>query len=111
MDSTIIELAPEYPEYVLVFYGGISGWEQSRGYRSHVYLKQGDTRNWLLYFYDPIRLAQDLENEDFVAENGLVVLNDVTVDNMVNAVKTLIQLDYFSNQKIFSAIEIEQFLR
>jgi len=106
MEEHIINLTPECVEYSLIFLGGISGWEQSRGYRSHVYLKKDSMQNWPLYFYDPVRLSQDLEGCSYITEHGLIIVNDVTIDRIVSTVKSLIEDDYFSYQKCFTTSEI-----
>src|SRR5215813_7489981 len=55
-----------------------------------------------VFFYDPIRLAQDLQSETksghaFIAEPGLIVIPRVTLAFMEAAVKTLFEQGYFDN--------------
>ena len=55
-----------------------------------------------MFFYDPIRLAQDLESEmqsgdAFIAEPGLIVIPRVTLAYMEAAVKKLFEKGYFNN--------------
>ncbi|MDR1141225.1 MAG: hypothetical protein LBL62_05995 [Planctomycetaceae bacterium] len=110
-DDKVFILSPEYEDYALVFAYGLDGWETERGYRSHVYLTNVDKHEYYpLLFYEPGRLAQDLEYEKYIAEPGLVIIEDVTVENMVNTVKKLLNEKYFSNQHIFSWDEIKIYL-
>ncbi len=71
-----------------------------RGYwaYSHVELDNGARRQ--VVFYDPVRLRQDLEEESrqgkpFVAEKGLIVLKDVTRENMEAAISKLAEEGFF----------------
>lgn len=71
-----------------------------RGYwgHSHVELANGVTRP--VVFYDAVRLQQDLEEESsqgkpFIAEKGLIVLKDVTRENMETAIQNLVDEGYF----------------
>jgi hypothetical protein len=55
-----------------------------------------------LFFYDPVRLAQDLENglargAVCIAEPGLVVVPRVTREYMQKAVNQLFENGYFNN--------------
>lgn len=55
-----------------------------------------------VFFYDPVRLAQDLESEreagrPFIAEPGMIVLEEVTRANMENAVKHLAESGFFDH--------------
>ena len=54
-----------------------------------------------VFFYDPIRLAQDLETdarfgEPFIAKPGLIVIPSVTLEYMEKAVKILYKKGYFN---------------
>jgi hypothetical protein len=53
-----------------------------------------------VFFYDAVRLAQDLEEEakagrPFIAEPGLIVLERVTLANMEKAVRELYAQGFF----------------
>jgi hypothetical protein len=53
-----------------------------------------------LFFYDPVRLAQDLEEEakfglPFVASPGLIVIPRITRSTIEAAVQKLVEEDYF----------------
>ncbi len=71
-----------------------------RGYwgHSHVELANGVTRP--VVFYDTVRLQQDLVEESsqgkpFIAEKGLIVLEDVTRENMETAIANLVEEGFF----------------
>ncbi len=73
---------------------------QARGYRSHVWAELASGERYPLVFYDPVRLAQDLESEaesgnPFLAEPGLIVLEEVTRENMQAAIDRLAEDGYF----------------
>ena len=65
-----------------------------------VELPNGDRRE--VFFYDPVRLAQDLEvgmrsGEPFIAEPGLIVIPEVTLTYMNEAVNRLFDKGYFES--------------
>jgi hypothetical protein len=54
-----------------------------------------------LFFYDPVRLAQDLESDvkhgrPFVAHRGMVVVPELTRDAILDVVGRLVDEAYFS---------------
>ena len=73
---------------------------QARGYIRGVTVETADGKRHPVFFYDPTRLAQDLVEETklgrpFVAEKGMIVLNDVTLENMMGAVRWLARHGFF----------------
>ena len=107
-----VSLIPEHPDYSLIFIGGFSERDAHetpmRGYLSNSYLvNKSHCFFWPLFFYEPIRLAQDIEYEGYVAELGLIIIDDVTMGKMVAATKKLILSHYFEKQKIFTLDEIK----
>ena len=55
-----------------------------------------------VFFYDPVRLAQDLETDlkfgdTCIAEPGMIVIPRVTLDHMERAVSQLYEKGYFNN--------------
>jgi len=65
-----------------------------------VELPSGDRIN--VFFYDPVRLAQDLASDTqsgdaFIAEPGLIIVPKVTLAYMEGAVKKLFEKGYFKN--------------
>lgn len=74
----------------------------SRGCLSHVLVEQQDGRTYTVEFYDSTRLAQELEYEVSagrmcVAEPGMIVVPEVTQDNMLTAVRALTSEGYFEH--------------
>jgi hypothetical protein len=97
-------IASQKPE--LIFEGGFDEREalecRDRGYRSHVCVKFSNGECYPVVFYDPVRLQQDLEGEakmgnPFIAEPGLIVLPEVTLDNMNKAVWQLAENGFFES--------------
>ena len=73
---------------------------RDRGYLSHVLIEVDGHRLFPVIFYDPIRLQQDLEvsakhGRPFVADPGMVVLPDITIEAMQEAVQCLCQEGFF----------------
>ena len=74
---------------------------RDRGYLSHVMVKVDD-HLYPIYFYDPVRLRQDLEESakhgsPILAEPGMIVLPEITLDAMENAVQLLCQQGFFDH--------------
>ena len=92
------------PKPQLIFEGGFDEREatesRDRGYRSHVWVELASGERYPVVFYDIVRLQQDLEHEaaegnPFIAQPGLVVLLEVTKENMERAVCCLAEDGYF----------------
>ena len=72
-----------------------------RGYVSHVYVVTETGQYYPVFFYDPVRLSQDLEENmknglyPFVAEPGMIVVPEVTIEAMISAVEILHRGGYF----------------
>lgn len=88
----------------LIFEHGLTeknAWEASmRGYLSHVWVELDDGSRHPIFFFDPTRLAQELASEaasgrPFVAERGLIVVAEVTLENMEHAARTLAAEGFF----------------
>ena len=74
---------------------------RDRGYLSHVVVEINGQNLYPVVFYDPIRLQQDLEESarhgrPFVADPGMIVVSDITMDAMQEAVQRLYQEGYFN---------------
>lgn len=74
------------------------------GYRGAVTVELEDRSRRSVVFYDIVRLQQDLDEElkrgaPFIAEPGMIVLNEVSLDNMKAAVSQLQDQGYFSRLK------------
>lgn len=94
------------PRPQLIFEGGFDAREaaesRDRGYRSHVWVEFASGERYPVVFYDIVRLQQDLQHEaqegnPFVAEVGLVVLPEVTKENMAKAVCCLAEEGFFES--------------
>jgi hypothetical protein len=65
-----------------------------KGYARNVHVKAADGRSWTLYFTDLSRLRQDLDDakgrgECYFAEPGMIVLSEVTIEIIRNAIEGL----------------------
>ncbi|MET0638336.1 MAG: hypothetical protein ABWZ25_20055 [Chitinophagaceae bacterium] len=60
-----------------------------KGYCNDILVILPDFTKFKVCFYDPIRLSQDLEDEGYIAEPGLIVIKDVTRSNMERTVYEL----------------------
>lgn len=88
----------------LEFEGGFDEREQcearDRGYRSHVWAILGNGTRHRVTFYDVTRLSQTLDDEcaagrRFFTEPGLIVVPEVTAENMEAAARTLATEGFF----------------
>ena len=76
---------------------------KDRGYLSHVFVKINGAQFYNLTFYDYVRLGQDLEEEtknsgdSFIADTGIVILPEIRLDNIKNAVMTLEKKGFFKH--------------
>jgi hypothetical protein len=80
-------------------------WEaREKGWLQGVEVRFGTGDSQSLFFYDPVRLAQDLDAESkqgkpFVAVPGLIVIPEVTREAITRAVNGLVESGYFQVQK------------
>jgi hypothetical protein len=75
---------------------------RARGYLSHVQVQLDNGNIYSIVFYDAVRLKQDLEEEvklglAFIAEPGMIVLEDITFECMQAAVDRLDQEKFFES--------------
>jgi len=75
---------------------------RGRGYLSHVLAQLGEGRLYPLFFYDAVRLQQDLEESakygrPFVADPGMIVVPEITLDAMKQAVEQLSRESFFDH--------------
>ena len=73
-----------------------------KGYFAGPVVELEDGSRYELYFYDPVRLAQDLERSaaegiPCIAEVNLVVVPEVTPAAILAAVERLVQIGYFGH--------------
>ena len=94
------------PRPQLIFEGGFDVREaaesRDRGYRGHVWVEFANGERYSVVFYDPVRLQQDLDDEvkegnPYVAEAGLIVVPEVTKENMEKAVCLLAEEGFFES--------------
>ena len=78
-----------------------SGWEMTaKGYLENVEVRFDDGSRFRVCFYDPVRLAQDLQRmaelgSPYFAEPGLIVIPEVTKDAVRQAVLGAAENDFF----------------
>lgn len=75
---------------------------EARGYLSHVFVKLPSGAKVSVVFYDIVRLQQDLEEEaklgrPFIADPGMILLENVTIPNMQAAVSKLFLEGFFDS--------------
>jgi hypothetical protein len=75
-----------------------------KGWLDHVRVQLPDGTRYAVFFYDPVRLEQDLaENVKlgvaYVAEPGLIILPEVTPAAIRSAVEALWRQGYFNTLK------------
>jgi hypothetical protein len=101
-------MATETSTYTIVFpdwYDDRCEWETpAKGWLSGVEVHLADGRRYGLTFYDPVRLAQTLEDDArrgqrYFAEPGLVVLPEVSTATIQAAVPDLLRGGYFDSLK------------
>jgi len=73
---------------------------RDRGYLSHVFVEIDGIQLIPLFFYDPVRLQQDMQSEaengrPFIAYPGMIVIPEVTRQAMQQAIENLLQEGYF----------------
>jgi hypothetical protein len=71
-----------------------------KGYLSHVEVGLVDGRRYVVNLIDPVRLAQDLEAEaatgrPYIADPGLIVLQEITTRSITEAIHTLWREGFF----------------
>ncbi len=72
-----------------------------RGYRSHV-LVEVDDQLYPVFFYDPVRLQQELQastakGDPYVAEPGMIVVPEITLAAMQTAVEKVHKEGFFEH--------------
>jgi hypothetical protein len=85
-------------------------WEQEtplKGYLSDVEVRLEDGSRYKLYFTDPVRLQQTLDDDaalgrPYYAEPGLIVVPEVTTQAIQQAVHGLVRDGYFKSLKPIS---------
>lgn len=75
---------------------------RNRGYLSHVLADFGDGRLFPLFFYDPVRLQQDLEERSahdraFLADPGMIVVQEISLETMERVILQLCAEGFFEH--------------
>jgi hypothetical protein len=75
---------------------------EARGYLAYAAVELSDGMRYPVVFYDPVRLRQDLdvevsEGRAFIAEPGMIVVPEVNVARMQDAVERLSQTGFFQS--------------
>jgi len=90
----------------LIFKYGFDEYDQAdvrnRGYLEHVQVLLKDTHLYSVTFYAPVRLGQELEDkgkfgDKFIAEPGMIVIPEITLDNMQAAINKLEKRGFFNH--------------
>jgi hypothetical protein len=95
--SVTIHFPPDYDEQ--------SEYETPfRGYLSEVVVETADGSRYGVFFFDPVRLGQELElhvrlGRPYVAEPGMIVLPEVTTEAIRDTVEKLDRAGYFNSLK------------
>jgi hypothetical protein len=76
----------------------------ARGYLSHIVVQTEGGSRYQVQFYDPVRLAQDLTSETesgrgYLAEPNMIVLSEVSTENVRRAVHGLWREGFFKHLK------------
>lgn len=67
-----------------------------KGYRNDVIVIFSDDIKYELCFYDLSRLGQDVQDEEMIYEPGLVVVKEVTKENIEKAVIRMWKENFFN---------------
>ncbi len=105
MATSTVQTVVETGNAKMIFDGGFDELDAfnalGAGYRGAVTVELEDGSRYPVVFYDVVRLQQDLDDEvkqgtPFVAERGMIVLSEVSLDNMKAAVTRLQKQGYFA---------------
>lgn len=72
----------------------------ARGHLGGVTVELADGSRHPVFFFDPVRLAQELEEDaklgrPFIAEKGMIVVKEITLQSMTAAVEWLARHGFF----------------
>ncbi len=95
---------------ILLFKADYADWEtESKGYSNVVFVKTPDGKLYEVFFYDPVRLSQDLGNGVYIANPGLIILNLVNKASMQIAVNELWEKGFFNYFNPVSSLDQKHF--
>jgi hypothetical protein len=84
---------------------------EMKGYRNDAFVKTPNGELYEVFFYDPVRLTQDLGNGLYLAHPGLIVLNKVNKESIEKAVVDLWErgfFNYFNPRKSISEMHFDE---
>jgi hypothetical protein len=82
---------------------------EMKGYRNDVFVIAPTGEVYEVFFYDPVRLKNDLGAGLFLAQPGLIILNTVNKKSIEEAVKQLWQKGYFNYFKPVPSLKTKHF--
>jgi hypothetical protein len=82
---------------------------EMKGYRNDVFVELPSGEIFEVFFYDPVRLSQDLGQGIFLSQPGLIILNIVNKTSIEKAVNDLWKRGYFNYFKPLSSINNKHF--
>lgn len=82
---------------------------ETKGYRNDVFVEAPSGEIYEVFFYDPVRLTNDLGNGIYLAQPGLIVLNTVNKVSIEKAVTDLWLRGYFDYFKPISSLKKKHF--
>jgi len=95
----------EFPKLILLDWQEGDDWLiNSKGWFCHNEVELSNRNRYKVCFFDKVRLAQELElneerGEPFFIENALIILSEITIENMQKAIKEAEKQGFFENLK------------
>lgn len=89
----------------LIFKSDVDDFEsEMKGYRNDVFVRLPNGELYEVFFYDLVRLKQDMGNGSYLSQPGLIILNGVNRKSMEHAVVDLWKRGFFEHFKPRSSI-------
>lgn len=98
-------MTEEFPKLILLDWQEGDDWLiRSKGWFCHNVVELANGNRYQVCFYDNVRLGQHLEDnkkngQPFFIENTLIVLSEVTIENMQKAINEAEKQGFFENLK------------
>jgi hypothetical protein len=98
-------MAEEFPKLILLDWQENDDWLiRSKGWFCHNIVELANGNRYQVCFYDNVRLGQHLEDnkkngQPFFIENVLIVLSEVTIENMQKAINEAEKQGFFEKLK------------
>ncbi|HET6255008.1 MAG TPA: hypothetical protein VFE32_13085 [Puia sp.] len=84
----------------LIFKSDIDDFDsEMKGYRNDVLVRLPNGEIYEIFFYDIVRLQQDMGDAIYLSQPGLIILNAVNKETIGYAVKDLWKRGYFEHLK------------